>query len=285
MTRLQRSYQKGELDLAGAIVCNKARDTFSAAQGIVMNNSMQSVLTSLGEQDLFDIFRIRHKIFKERLQWSVLSYAELEADEFDILKPVYGLYRDSADIAQGCWRLLPTTGSYMLKDIFPSLLGGQPAPEASTVWEISRFAILPQRQSTVKLSLAALNLVTMSLLKGMYEYCLMTGVSRLVAASDIRFERILKRCQLPIKRFGQVMDIQGTASVGGYLDIDWNDYEKLCDNIDTYQETLTQNKINILEETPGDYVVDQDDEPAVETSFEQWKKMLTAEREIEEVQH
>jgi len=41
----------------------------------------------------------------------------------------------------GCWRLLPTTGPYMLKDIFSHLLWGKPAPEQPDVWEISRFAI------------------------------------------------------------------------------------------------------------------------------------------------
>ncbi len=41
----------------------------------------------------------------------------------------------------GSWRLLPTTGPYMLRDVFPQLLHGVAAPAAADTWEISRFAV------------------------------------------------------------------------------------------------------------------------------------------------
>src|ERR1700716_3981750 len=85
------------------------------------------------------MFRLRHEVFKERLAWEVGSQNGRERDMFDDLDPVYIVCEEGNDVL-GSWRLLPTTKPYMLKDVFPELLYGMPAPEAPDVWEISRFA-------------------------------------------------------------------------------------------------------------------------------------------------
>src|SRR5690348_10357820 len=91
-------------------------------------------------QQLEGMFRLRHEVFKERLDWEVGSRAGKERDVFDDLDPVYIVCEKDGDVL-GSWRLLPTTGPYMLQDVFPELLHGQPAPNAPHVWEISRFAV------------------------------------------------------------------------------------------------------------------------------------------------
>ncbi|MDZ7811093.1 MAG: acyl-homoserine-lactone synthase [Arhodomonas sp.] len=74
------------------------------------------------------IYRFRHRVFHQRLGWEVSSARGREMDEYDDLDPVYIAYRRSAEEVIGTFRLLPTTGPYMLRDVFPQLLRGEPFP-------------------------------------------------------------------------------------------------------------------------------------------------------------
>jgi len=78
---------------------------------------------------------LRAQVFKYKKGWDVTLIAGMEIDGYDALNPFYMLINSQAqpNDVQGCWRLLPTTGPYMLKDTFPELLAAT-APEASDVW-------------------------------------------------------------------------------------------------------------------------------------------------------
>ena len=91
--------------------------------------------------EIADMHRLRHRVFKERLDWDVLASGDMEIDEFDALHPAYLLQRANDGRVQGCVRLLPSTGPTMLRDAFPILLDGTSAPASSSVWESSRFAL------------------------------------------------------------------------------------------------------------------------------------------------
>ena len=82
-------------------------------------------------RELFEMHRLRYRVFKERLGWDVEVSGDMEIDAFDASQPVYLLQKGDTERIQGCVRLLPTTGPTMLRDTFPALLDGQPAP-AST---------------------------------------------------------------------------------------------------------------------------------------------------------
>jgi acyl homoserine lactone synthase len=91
--------------------------------------------------ELAGMHRLRYRVFKERLGWDVEVSGDMEIDEFDACRPAYLLQTDDEDRIQGCVRLLPTTGPTMLRDTFPLLLDGQPAPASNTIWEGSRFGV------------------------------------------------------------------------------------------------------------------------------------------------
>jgi len=93
------------------------------------------------------IYRLRHRVFRGRLNWEVNDDAGRERDEFDDLPQVYACTLDQYDRVVGTWRLLPTTGAYMLRDVFPELLHGQEAPCSPNVWEVSRFAVATHEDS------------------------------------------------------------------------------------------------------------------------------------------
>ncbi|MGH8604362.1 MAG: acyl-homoserine-lactone synthase, partial [Gammaproteobacteria bacterium] len=77
---------------------------------------------------LEEMFRLRHTVFRERLGWEVNGAQGQERDPYDDLAPVYIIARNDQRKVEGCWRILSTTGPYMLKDTFPELLRGEPAP-------------------------------------------------------------------------------------------------------------------------------------------------------------
>lgn len=172
--------------------------------------------TADASRKLDGMFRLRHEVFKERLDWEVGSQAGKERDMFDDLDPVYIVCEHGGEVL-GSWRLLQTTRPYMLKDVFPELLYGMPAPEAPDVWEISRFAV--SKRMVNNESLGTINTVTNLLLEQLFAFAARREISRIVAVADVRFERILKRAGLLTQRFGPPMQIGVTKAISGYADV------------------------------------------------------------------
>ncbi len=162
------------------------------------------------------MFKLRHEVFKQRLDWEVGSQNGRERDMFDDLDPVYIVCEDEGEVL-GTWRLLPTTKPYMLKDVFPELLYGQAAPEAPDVWEISRFAV--SKRVVGNDSLGTIKRVTNLLLEQLFTFAAHRDIRQIVAVADVRFERILKRSGLLTHRYGPPLQIGVTRAISGYADV------------------------------------------------------------------
>ena len=146
------------------------------------------------------MFAFRRQVFSDRLGWEVGTHDDLEFDLFDTMNPVYMLARDNHGGIEGCWRLMPTTDTYMLKDTFPQLLRGEPVPSDARVWELSRFAVdACEGAGPVQ---APLNAVTYEMIRRLYEFARTCGVERFVTVTSVALERLLKRTGLPITRLG-----------------------------------------------------------------------------------
>jgi acyl homoserine lactone synthase len=101
---------------------------------------------------------------------------------------------------EGCWRLLPTTDDYMLKDTFPQLLQGERAPSDPHIWELSRFAVdAGAGEAAVQ---APLGTVTMGMIRRLYDFAVEHQVAQFVTVTSVALERLLKRTGLPIRRMG-----------------------------------------------------------------------------------
>lgn len=161
------------------------------------------------------IFRLRHQVFRERLGWDVRSIGGRERDEFDTDDAIYGaVYDDNGEI-EGCFRFLPTTGPYMLKDVFSDLLHGEPAPCDPNILESTRFAVLPgEWRHNGRLALVE---VTARLLITQLSYCLERGIEKVVSVTDARFERILKGAGLLCERYGPPVRWGKMLAVAGWL--------------------------------------------------------------------
>lgn len=146
-------------------------------------------------EPVLEMFRLRHRVFKERLGWEVKSRNGLEIDDYDTAEALYLLAYDDSEQVAGTWRLLPTTGPYMLKDTFPQLLNGRSAPEAGLIWETSRFAVDKpiERTEGPNAAICQPSHVTQELFLGLVEYCIRAGISQVYTVYDIRIARILPK--------------------------------------------------------------------------------------------
>jgi acyl homoserine lactone synthase len=161
--------------------------------------------------------RLRYRVFKERLDWDVEVSEEQEFDRFDALRPLYLLQRGPDGEICGCVRLLPSTGSTMLRDVFADLLGGRAAPASPEVWESSRFALdVPANAPKGRGGIAK---ATYELFAGMVEFGLSRRLTAIVTVTDTRIERILRRAQWPLQRLGAPREVGATRAVAGLLDI------------------------------------------------------------------
>jgi N-acyl-L-homoserine lactone synthetase len=140
------------------------------------------------------VARYRHQVFVQRLGWKLRCRDGLEYDQYDRADTVYivAQERKSGEI-RGTARLLPTTAPYLLRDVFPQLLHGLPAPSSPDIWELSRFAAVDLRspapaereQFSLQTSAALLHAVLTCAAKH--------GAHQLVTVSPIGVEQLLSR--------------------------------------------------------------------------------------------
>lgn len=164
---------------------------------------------------LTEMYRLRRRVFKDRLDWAVSVSGDLELDIYDALNPTYLLVMLGEGSLVGSVRLLPATGPTMLADTFAALLGGQPAPHGEKVLESSRFCV----DTTLASELAAngLNRATFILFAAMIEGARAANAESIVTVTDTRMERILRRAGWPLERIAPPQRLGQTMALAGYL--------------------------------------------------------------------
>lgn len=169
------------------------------------------------QDELSAMFRLRWATFKERLDWQVEGMQGEERDEFDHSDTVYILVKSEANDVLGCWRLLPTRGPYMLRDTFPELLHGLPAPCHDQVWELSRFAIALGASGAQTSSFGPLSVALMA---ESVRYAREHNIVRYVTVTSAPVERLLKRQGVNICRLGPPIRIGQVLTVACAIEID-----------------------------------------------------------------
>ena len=88
------------------------------------------------------MFRLRARVFRDRLGWDVQVADGKERDKYDDEAPVYLIYTDDKALdVKGCLRLLPTTGPTVLADFFSDTLPDAVCLSAPSIWECTRFCV------------------------------------------------------------------------------------------------------------------------------------------------
>ena len=164
------------------------------------------------------MFRIRAKVFHERLKWDVNVVDGLEKDHFDQENPLYLISVDEVSgNVRGSLRLLPTTGPNMLRDVFPVLLPAGEVVESATIWESSRFSMEPGAETPEPGRL--LSYVTGELLAAIEEVGLLAGLTEVVSVFDARMVRIFRSAGCPALIIGKPQRIGSCMTYAGLFEI------------------------------------------------------------------
>ena len=107
----------------------------------------------------------------------------------------------------------------MLKDTFPELLRGVPAPEQDDVWELSRFAVAPNIKTGS--AQAILNELTLLMFQRSYGFAVSKGIRSYVTVTSVAVERMLSNAGFPMRRFGDgtAQKIGKVTTVACWMDI------------------------------------------------------------------
>jgi acyl homoserine lactone synthase len=172
--------------------------------------------------------RFRHETFVGRLQWSLPLLHGVEKDQYDNEDAVYFIVHDVHEDVTACARLLPTTSSYMLPELFAELLGGNPPPRDPATWELSRFATSVRKSREGRV--LALSGPTLNLLDAIFQFARDNAVRRLLLVTSIAIERLLLRERLEVHRIGPpvrmpdelivalIIEVAGAACAGERID-------------------------------------------------------------------
>lgn len=174
---------------------------------------------------LNQMHRLRAAVFGDRLEWDVTITEQGERDQYDDLLPTYILAISTDQKVVGCARLLPASGPTMLEQTFPQLLERGSLGAHAAMVESSRFCVDTSLQAGRG---GSLHQVTFTMFAGIIEWSMANGYSEIVTATDLRFERILKRAGWPMHRLGNPVAIGNTVAVAGSLPADRASFEQVC---------------------------------------------------------
>lgn len=194
-----------------------------------MNYSITIDRAGQGQLDaarLDGMFRLRHSVFSGRLGWAVRSENDREHDWFDVMGPYYAVAFDPHAAARvvGCWRLLPTLGPNMLRDIFPQLLDGTAAPADERTWEISRFAIDKDYAGGG----CGFSDLPADLLRAMLRFAAMRGIESIVGVTSAAIERMAISLGFKMERLGRPRRIGDVMSLAFRLPVDEETLLAVC---------------------------------------------------------
>ncbi|MES2671082.1 MAG: acyl-homoserine-lactone synthase [Pseudomonadota bacterium] len=163
----------------------------------------------LGAPLLDSMYRLRSDVFHKRLGWDVRVEDGREHDWFDLIGPHYVVAHDGDSRALGCCRLLPTLGPNMLRDIFPGLLDGAPAPASASIWEVSRFALCDEGSQGG----FGFSGISSSIIAELFRFIAAQGADSLVGVTSAPFERMMRHMGLQVERLGAARRIGNVMSL------------------------------------------------------------------------
>ena len=111
--------------------------------------------------------------------WSLPTINGLEIDQYDDDDAVYFLDLNEEDRIQGSMRITPTIKSSLIADYFPHLVENGQSPRSPTIYECTRYIMLPPRKSRHDCRLAKARLIS-----AMLEWCLDHDLTFIQAVID-----------------------------------------------------------------------------------------------------
>ena len=178
-------------------------------------NFLVKTLSTEGERE--QAYRLRHKVFAERLKWVKESPDALEIDAYDDRATNLGLFSD-IDKLVGISRLLTGPGPYMLEKEFKSFLNAtttlRKEPDTTEITRLTVDPTIRERGLSSRMMLA--------MFKGIYQWSRLNQVRYCYMVVEKRFLRVLRVLGFPCEPISPCLALPpaGALSVAALLDWD-----------------------------------------------------------------
>ncbi|MBT2305032.1 GNAT family N-acetyltransferase [Variovorax paradoxus] len=169
---------------------------------------------------LFELAHYRHRVFVQGLGWKLPAGQRIELDEFDRRDTQYVVALDNHVRIVGTARLLSTERPYLLKDVFPDLLGGARFPHSPQIWELSRFAAVDLESTRLDPHRALASPLALQVLEAAMRLAARCGATQLISVSPPAIERILRAAGLRAQRAGPTMEVDGEMLIACLVQVD-----------------------------------------------------------------
>lgn len=163
------------------------------------------------------LHEFRHEVFVQRLGWRLPLVDGSECDQYDLPDTMYVMECDADGRVRACTRLLRTTGSYMLPEVFEQLLGAASPPRDAKIWELSRLAVSVRATGTGRaLSFSS---ATLHLLNVVRDFVAQHDVERVVMVTTLAIERLILRSGLQVSRVAAPANVCGKICVAIFIEV------------------------------------------------------------------
>ena len=148
-------------------------------------------------------FRLRKRVFHDRLGWDVAVEGERERDRYDALDASYLVWTDpKRKSLYGAVRLMPMDGPTLLGDVFHATQAADPVPRRRDVWEGTRMCVDEEAIARDMPGLGAGTGMDLLLL-ALCEAALAHRIARLVSNYEAPMSRVYRRVGLSYHAHGK----------------------------------------------------------------------------------
>lgn len=132
------------------------------------------------------MFRLRKRIFVDKLKWDLPCQGDQEIDQFDDDHSLYFILTPDGKTCHGAWRAYPTTKPYMLETIFPKFFDDKAIIKSPNAYEFSRSVV---DWDAFNMEQAVAKRAHIQLFCASIEWALMHQVFEIIAFTDPRITR------------------------------------------------------------------------------------------------
>ena len=166
------------------------------------------------KQLLEAMFRLRARVFRDKMKWDVNVVDGMERDEYDDLDPVYIVLTDeTASEVYGSLRLLPTTGPTLLANTFSDTLPDAANLTAPTIWECTRLCIDDKLVGDRPENLI---LASARLIEGLGEVALKAGIETVLGVFEPMMLRVYRRIGCTLEILGCTRRFERPVYLGAF---------------------------------------------------------------------
>ncbi|MDP1946543.1 MAG: GNAT family N-acetyltransferase [Nitrospirota bacterium] len=169
------------------------------------------------EKEFRQAYRLRHRVFAEKLRWVPEREDRLESDIYDAWSTAIGIFSSQNELL-GMVRMTPAPFPFMLESEFSGcLVGSHHVRKELDTAEITRLAVDPtiaDRGLSAKLM--------RTIFKGMYHWTLANNIRYTYLVVESRLLRVVQRIGWPCHAIGAPVALPPAhvLSVGALLDLD-----------------------------------------------------------------